>query len=60
MKDNMNDLYLTLKAFSKEDRAMLVKNLEAAEQSRSLFMLHAIMHIVGICGGIYLMYFCGF
>lgn len=57
MAKNPNDLFSALQSFSPEDRTELTRNLEAAGQTRTLFMLHAIMHIVGIGAGAYVMYF---
>lgn len=57
MAKNPDNLFIALQSFSMDDRAILMKNLEAAGQSRALFMLHAVMHIVGIGAGAYVMYF---
>lgn len=57
MAKSPDDLFTALQSFSPEDRAELARNLEAAGQTRALFMLHAIMHIVGIGAGAYVMYF---
>lgn len=48
MAENPDDLFMALQSFSPEDREILFKNLEASGQSRTLFIFHVIMHIVGI------------
>lgn len=57
MAESPDDLFVALQSFSVDDRVILMRNLEAAGQSRALFTLHAVMHIVGIGAGAYVMYF---